>query len=53
MPFIIGLIILLISLPLCLAIDGLAHLTPTLSIMPLWLWLIVGSILLSWLMKDT
>ncbi|MBE9067756.1 hypothetical protein IQ260_13950 [Leptolyngbya cf. ectocarpi LEGE 11479] len=51
MTSLIGLLILIISLWLCQAIDGLPHLLPQLSA-PWWLWLGLGSIMLSWMIKD-
>lgn len=47
-----GLLILLISLWFCQVIDGLPHLLSGLSA-PWWLWLSLGSIMLSWVIKDT
>ncbi|MEL6129142.1 MAG: hypothetical protein AAFR24_01535 [Cyanobacteria bacterium J06627_3] len=52
MPSFAALLILLISLWLCSVIDGLPHLLPGLSLTPLWIWLGLGAVLLSWVIKD-
>ncbi len=51
MPSLAALLILLVSLWLCSAIDGLPHLLG-LWPQPLWLWLGLGAVLLSWVIKD-
>ncbi|MEO0395098.1 MAG: hypothetical protein AAF243_03810 [Cyanobacteria bacterium P01_A01_bin.137] len=53
MPSFAALLILVISLWLCSAIDGLPHLLPGLSLTPLWFWLGLGAVLLSWVIKDS
>ncbi|MBX2862317.1 MAG: hypothetical protein KTR27_02080 [Leptolyngbyaceae cyanobacterium MAG.088] len=53
MSFLAALVILFISLWMCWAIDGIPHLFPSLWILPLWLWLGFGAIVLSWFMKDS
>ena len=52
MSLVASLLILVVSLWLCNAIDALPHLFAGLS-MPRWLWLSLGAIVLSWLIKDS
>ncbi|MEM9483897.1 MAG: hypothetical protein AAGA83_09430 [Cyanobacteria bacterium P01_F01_bin.116] len=47
-----ALLILMLSLWLCSVIDGLPHFLSTLSA-PLWFWLSLGAVLLSWFIKDS
>ena len=47
-----GLIILIISLLLCQIIDGIPGVLSGFSGAPWWFWLGMGSIVLSWLLKD-
>ncbi|MEM6252128.1 MAG: hypothetical protein AAF821_04320 [Cyanobacteria bacterium P01_D01_bin.156] len=47
-----GLLILIISFWLCQIIDGIPEVFSGVSVTPWWSWLVVGSVVLSWLLKD-
>ncbi|MBT9311821.1 hypothetical protein [Leptothoe kymatousa] len=47
-----GLILIIISLWICQIIDGIPHIFSGFPGLPWWLWLGVGSIVVSWLIKD-
>ncbi|MGD1950872.1 MAG: hypothetical protein ACFB14_14660 [Leptolyngbyaceae cyanobacterium] len=52
MQFVSALLIVFVSLWMCQLIDGIPHVIPGLSGIPLWLWLGFGAIMLSWFIGD-